>query len=127
MTSMCMAQVRISVSDLNGTKWRNKVSPRGHYGYNERREIWYGENRDYVSCLYYLTDRPIYSYKASSFDRSKVGKGTKGRYLVIYNETAGAVSCYSIEQFDKTKGIMTQKWITRDAVGEKSHTYVMIK
>ena len=83
MTSMCMAQVRISTSDLNGTKWRDKHTPRGYYVYTAEKEIWYDVRGIPHASPYYLTDHPIYSYEGSLFDHSKVGKGTKGCYMII--------------------------------------------
>ncbi|MGM9713997.1 MAG: hypothetical protein ACI3Y5_07785 [Prevotella sp.] len=128
MTSMCMAQVRISTSDLNGTKWRIKNSPQGHYVYTAKKQIWYDEDGDSHSYPYYLTDQPIYSYEGSLFDHSKVGKGTKGCYKVIYVDVSDVIFCYSIEQFDKEKGVMACKMVSKECFGSGTVIdYVLIK
>ena len=128
MTSMCMAQVRISTSDLNGTKWRDKHTPRGYDAYTAEKEIWYDEKGKSHPSPYYLTDQPIYSYEGSLFDHSKVGKGTKGCYMIIYDALANVIFCYSIEQFDREKGVMAIKMISKEYFGSGTVIdYVLIK
>ena len=128
MTSMCMAQVRISTSDLNGTKWRDKHTPRGYYVYTAEKEIWYDVRGIPHASPYYLTDHHIYSYEGSLFDHSKVGKGTKGCYMIIYYALANTIFCYSIEQFDREKGVMAIKMISKEYFGSGTVIdYVLIK
>ena len=127
MTSMCMAQVRISTSDLNGTKWRDKHTPRGYYVYTAEKEIWYDVRGIPHASPYYLTDHPIYSYEGSLFDHSKVGKGTKGCYMIILNTVTNVIYCFSIEQFDKEKGTMADKLISKDCIGAGTNHYILIK
>ncbi len=127
MTSMCMAQVRISTSDLNGTKWKIKSSSDGYYVYTAEKEIWYDDKGKPHSSPYYLSDQPIYSYEGSLFDHSKVGKGTKGCYMIILNTVTNVIYCFSIEQFDKEKGTMADKLISKDCIGAGTSHYILIK
>ena len=76
-----MAQVRISVSDIIGTKWKIKDSPTNRiYEYTSERELSCVADGTRIlhSKPYYLTDTPIKSPERSAFDYSKVGKGTTG-------------------------------------------------
>ena len=128
MTSMCMAQVRISTSDLNGTKWRDKHTPRGYDAYTAEKEIWYDEKGKSHPSPYYLTDTPVKSPERSAFDCSKVGKGTTGCYLVTMNEKMGTTYCYRIRYFDKEEGIMEMKLITDRIIGwHNVIVYTLIK
>ncbi|MGM9714004.1 MAG: hypothetical protein ACI3Y5_07820 [Prevotella sp.] len=127
MTSICMAQVRISTSDLNGTKWRIKSSSNGYYVYTAEKEIWYDEDGKSYSSPYYLTDQPICSYEGSLFDHSKVGKGTKGHYIVLYTTVSDIIFCYSIEQFDKERGVMACKMVSECFGSGTVIDYVLIK
>ena len=87
IASISMAQVTVSTSQLNGTKWRVKGSTSGSvYEYTLSQEIWRRKDGSFCTYPYYLTDTPITSYEYSAFDYSKVGKKTKGRYYVTVNE-----------------------------------------
>ena len=127
MTSMCMAQVRISTSDLNGTKWKIKSSSDGYYVYTAEKEIWYDDKGKPHSSPYYLSDQPIYSYEGSLFDHSKVGKGTTGCYIVAYNDNNHDIRCYIVLSFTKEK--MVTKMITDKILGSWNRVfhYVRIK
>ena len=98
------SQVLISTSDLKGTKWQHQ----GDYvkGSNSYLEFNEGEwiDHDSYGCLtyaYYLSD-----YIDTKFDWSKVGKNTKGRYLIQIYPKDGSIMCFSIQSFSKTNGEM---------------------
>ena len=92
--SISMAQVTVSTSQLNGTKWKIKGSASGSiYEFTTNQEIWRRKDGSFSTYPYYLTDTPITSYEYSAFDYSKVGKKTKGRYYVTVNEEIGRASC----------------------------------
>ena len=104
ISSSVMAQVTISTSQLNGTKWKIKGTSSGSvYEYSTSQRIWHRNDGSSFTYLYYLTDTPITSYEDSVFDYSKVGKQTSGRYIVILNPKQKVVYCVSIQSFDKTK------------------------
>ena len=130
LTSVGMAQVRISVSDLNGTTWRIKGSPSGDfYKYTSEQEIWYKQDGSIAfSYPYYLSDKPITSPKRSAFDYSKVGKRTKGCYLVSINEKMGTVYCVRIQYFDKSDGLLETTLVTDGIIGRSYDiTYLLVK
>ncbi|MGM9712828.1 MAG: hypothetical protein ACI3Y5_01745 [Prevotella sp.] len=115
LSNVGMAQVRVSVSDLIGTRWKVKDSSGKMYKtYTSERVLVFKDDvpRVVFSKPYYLTDRLVKSNERSAFDYSKVGKGTKGRYLVTINEKRGFTDCFLIRRFDKKKGIMEMKLIT---------------
>ena len=120
LSNVGMAQVRISVSDIIGTKWKIKDSPTNRtYEYTSERELSCVADGTRIlhSKPYYLTDTPVKSPERSAFDYSKVGKGTTGCYLVVKNEKAGTTYCHRIQYFDKEEGIMEMKLITDRIIG----------
>ena len=128
--SMSMAQVTVSTSQLNGTKWRVKGSTSGSvYEYTMSQEIWRRKDGSFSTYPYYLTDTPITSYEYSEFDYSKVGKNTKGRYFVTANEILKITYCASIQSFDKTKGVFVLKLVTKGLIGtgDGIASYEMVK
>ncbi len=79
IASSAVAQVTVSTSQLNGTKWKIKGTSSGSvYEYSTSQEIWHRKDGSSFTYLYYLTDTPITSYEDSVFDYSKVGKQTSG-------------------------------------------------
>ena len=130
IVSTSMAQVTVSTSQLNGTKWRIKGSTSGSvYEYSPNQEIWRRKDGTYGTYPYYLTNTPITSYEYSAFDYSKVGKNTKGKYIVIANDILKITYCASIQSFDKTKGFFVTKLVTKGliGVGDGISTYEMVK
>ena len=128
--SISMAQVTVSTSQLNGTKWRVKGSTSGSvYEYTMSQEIWRRKDGSFCTYPYYLTDTPITSYEYSAFDYSKVGKKTKGRYFVTANEILKITYCASIQSFDKTKGVFVLKLVTKGLIGtgDGISEYEMVK
>lgn len=130
IASTCVAQVTISTSQLNGTKWKIKGTSSGSvYEYSTSQRIWHRNDGSSFTYLYYLTDTPITSYEDSEFDYSKVGKQTSGRYIVTLNPKQKVVYCVSIQSFDKTKGMFITKLVTKGliGVGDGISTYEMVK
>ena len=102
----CNAQVSISSSMLVGTKWLhvNQVSEnkafKFHYAFTKRNMTSQREGRSRVlSYPYYLTDKIPQSY-----DKSKVGRPSKGCYLVKYNEKTERITYYTIKSFNGKTG-----------------------
>lgn len=130
IASSGIAQVTISTSQLNGTKWKIKGTSSGSvYEYSTSQRIWHRNDGSSFTYLYYLTDTPITSYEDSVFDYSKVGKQTSGRYIVTLNPKQKVVYCVSIQSFDKTKGMFITKLVTKGliGVGDGISTYEMVK
>ena len=131
LSNVGMAQVRISVSDLIGTKWKFQgMSDNDYMTYTSERVSFYNADGSqvYHSKPYYLTDTPIKSPERSAFDYSKVGKGTTGCYLVEINEKVGITYCRRIQYFDKEEGKMEMKLITDRIIGwHNVIVYTLIK
>ena len=130
ISSSVMAQVTVSTSQLNGTKWKIKGTSSGSvYEYSTSQKIWHRKDGSSFTYLYYLTDTPITSYEDSVFDYSKVGKQTSGRYIVTLNPKQKVVYCVSIQSFDKTKGMFITKLVTKGLIGVEDgiSTYEMVK
>ena len=130
IASISMAQVTVSTSQLNGTKWIIKGDTSGNvYEYTQSQEIWRHKDGSFSPSPYYLTDTPITSYEYSKFDYSKVGKNAKGRYIVLANDVLKITYCASIQSFDKTKGVFVTKLVTKGLIGPSDgiDTYEMVK
>ena len=130
IASISMAQVTVSTSQLNGTKWKIKGDTSGDIDeYTQSQEIWRRKDGSFGTYPYYLTDTPITSYEYSKFDYSKVGKNTKGRYIVSANEILKITYCASIQSFDKTKGVFVTKLVTEGLIGtgDGISDYEMVK
>ena len=130
IASSVMAQVTVSTSQLNGTKWKIKGTSSGSvYEYSTSQRIWHRNDGSSFTYHYYLTDTPITSCEYSAFDNSKVGKQTKGRYIVTLNPKQKVVYCVTIQSFDKKKGTFITKLVTKGliGVGDGISTYEMVK
>lgn len=130
IASSAVAQVTVSTSQLNGTKWKIKGTSSGSvYEYSTSQRIWHRNDGSSFTYIYYLTDTPITSYEDSVFDYSKVGKQTSGRYIVTLNPKQKVVYCVSIQSFDKTKGMFITKLVTKGliGVGDGISTYEIVK
>ena len=130
ISSSVMAQVIVSTSQLNGTRWKIKGNANGSFDqYTASQKIWHRKDGSSFTYLYYLTDTPITSYEDSVFDYSKVGKQTSGRYIVTLNPKQKVVYCVSIQSFDKTKGMFITKLVTKGliGVGDGISTYEIVK
>ena len=128
--SISMAQVTVSTSQLNGTKWKTKGSASGDFDeYTTKQIVWHRKDGTFSTYPYYITDTPITSYEYSKFDYSKVGKNAKGRYIVLANDVLKITYCASIQSFDKTKGVFVTKLVTTGLIGPSDgiDTYEMVK
>ena len=128
--SMSMAQVTVSTSQLNGTKWIIKGDTSGDFDeYTMSQRIWRRKDGSFSTYPYYITDTPITSYEYSKFDYSKVGKNAKGRYIVLANDVLKITYCSSIQSFDKTKGVFVTKLVTEGLIGtgDGISEYEMVK
>ena len=128
--SISMAQVTVSTSQLNGTKWKIKGSTSGSvYEYTQSQEIWRRKDGSFSTYPYYITDTPITSYEYSKFDYSKVGKNAKGRDIILANDVLKITYCDSIVAFDRTKGVYVTKLVTKGLIGtgDGMCTYEMVK
>lgn len=123
-------QVTVSTTQLNGTKWKLQGNTSGSiYEYTQSKNIWHHKDGSSFTYPYYLTDTPITSYEYSAFDHSKVGKKTKGGYMVTVNEKQKVVYCAAIRSFNKKKGIFVLKLVTEGLIGtgDGISTYEMVK
>lgn len=130
IASSAVAQVTVSTSQLNGTKWKIKGTSSGSvYEYSTSQRIWHRNDGSSFTYHYYLTDTPITSCEYSAFDNSKVGKQTKGRYIVTLNPKQKVVYCVTIQSFDKKKGTFITKLVTKGliGVGDGISTYEIVK
>ncbi len=97
----------ISTSDLNGTKWiietGYNTQSKDYYEFTEDTYIWHYEGGTHT-YPYYLS-KTI----AGFFDHSKVGTGTKGHYLIMYNDARGGKDYDDIIYFNKEAGVMIAK------------------
>ena len=60
IASISMAQVTVSTSQLNGTKWIIKGDTSGDIDeYTQSQEIWRRKDGSFSTYPYYLTDTPI--------------------------------------------------------------------
>lgn len=130
IASISMAQVTVSTTQLNGTKWIIKGDTSGDFDvYTMSQRVWHRKDGSFSTYPYYLTDTPITSYEYSKFDYSKVGKNTKGRYMVLANDILKITYCASIQSFDKTKGVFVLKLVTEGLIGtgDGISEYEMVK
>lgn len=119
------AQVTISSSDLEGTKWKVKDSNDGSYDeYTKDKEFWWCKDGTSCDYPYYLSDQFV---PIDQFDSTKVGKPTTGCYYVFRNDAVGFTMCCEIQKFDKEKGVMVLKVVTPDVIGGGTETYELIK
>ena len=88
-TVSCYSQVSVSLKDLSGTKW--KITETGNdffqtiteytNSYRKTTTTFKTSGREAsVQNKYYLSD-----YIPSSFEHSRVGKSTRGKYIISYN------------------------------------------
>ena len=107
--STVFSQVPVSSSMLVGTKWvdvsdfNSDFGYETYYSFSKSCMIW-TESRDRsfsFSYKYYLSDS-----KPTRYDKSKVGKVSRGSYLVQYNEKSDDLVFFTIKQFNKKTGHM---------------------
>lgn len=107
--SYCNAQVSISLSKLNGTKWT--INDEEKIG--EDTILYLNSFTQFSAYLplinkrakfqtpYYLTDSI-----PRTFDSSKVGQSQHGCYIVKYNDVMDVMTVFKIQEFDLQKGKM---------------------
>lgn len=131
------AQVVISTSDLDSTKWEHVASNnlwpdlklqsntsqeassrqtsqrKPYYEYTQDSKIWHKSDATTATFPYYLSNTI-----PTKFDHSKVGKSTKGCYYIEYNSKMDEFICYLILSFNKTEGTMVLKLEYEELVGD---------
>lgn len=107
--SYCNAQVSVSLSMLNGTKWTIDYEEK----IGEDTILYLNSFTQFSAYLplikkrakfqkpYYLTDSI-----PKTFDSSKVGKSQHGCYIVEYNDVVDVMTILQIKKFDLQKGKM---------------------
>ena len=129
--SYCNAQVSISLSMLNGTKWTIDYEEK----IGEDTILYLNSFTQFSAYLplikkrakfrtpYYLTDSI-----PRSFDSSKVGKSQHGCYIVKYNDKIDVMTIFQIQEFDLKKGKMVlYNPRTKDAFRDGTIKYRLIK
>ena len=95
----------ISTSDLEGTKWQLEITykerSKDYYEFTQDSYIWHYEGGTHT-FPYYLSNSI-----AGFFDHSKVGTGTKGKYLI--KDVMGTKDFSDIIYFNKEAGVMIAK------------------
>ena len=129
--SYCNAQVSISLSMLNGTKWtidyEEKVGTDTTLYLNSFTQfsayLPLIKKRAKFRTPYYLTDSI-----PRTFDSSKVGKSQHGCYIVKYNDKIDVMTIFQIQEFDLKKGKMVlYNPRTKDAFRDGTIKYRLIK
>lgn len=107
--SYCNAQVSVSLSMLNGTKWT--IDDEEKIG--EDTTLYLNSFTQFSAYLplinkrakfqtpYYLTDSI-----PKTFDSSKIGQSKHGCYIVKYNDVMDVMTILQIKEFDLQKGKM---------------------
>ena len=129
----CIAQVSVSTSQLNGTKWQmtNPVFDEEEVVVSFTASIMTDKDHypkdDYVSELkfkYYLSSSvPVV------FEQSLVGKESKGSFIVYYNHKQNKTSYYQIMTFTPDKLVLLVKG-TPNSIGggeDISFTYKRLR
>ena len=129
--SYCNAQVSISLSMLNGTKWTIDYEEK----IGEDTILYLNSFTQFSAYLplikkrakfrtpYYLTDNI-----PRTFDSSKVGKSQHGCYIVKYNDKIDVMTIFQIQEFDLKKGKMVlYNPRTKDAFRDGTIKYRLIK
>lgn len=115
------AQITISTSDLNGTKWQTARQydnqSKDYFEYTQRVKIWHGSDGSTFEYPYYLSKS-----KQTKFDYTKVDVITEGSYIIVLNPKRNIIYCYSIKHFNKTEGTM----VLKDMDDERTFTYIFI-
>ena len=111
--NMTKAQVTISTSDLNGTRWQlaedYEAQSKDYYEYTQGTSILHRSDSSSLTFPYYLSNTI-----PTKFDYSKVGVSTKGCYYVQADPRWGFFVYYSIKSFNKTTGDMVLKMESKE-------------
>ena len=121
---MANAQVTISTSDLKGTKWQldrdYDNNSKVFYEYTQEAKIRHYDDGSTYAYPYYLSNTI-----PTKFDYTKVGRSTKGCYYIEIIPLTGEISCFTIKNFNKTRGEMILKLEDKNYI-ESTNTYSFI-
>lgn len=113
IAAACNAQTSISINQLKGTKWQ-RTSP----AYNDKISTLIYSDSTYMNITNYLLIKELsestFKYYLSpsvppSFDFSKVGKPTSGKFLIVYNRKMDEMFYYQIISFSPQKMVLLRK------------------
>lgn len=130
ISSLCVAQVSVCISQLNGTKWQ-MIDP----VFEEEEVILsfspsFMIDRDNYPKDDYVFELKFKYYLSNSvpivFEDSLVGKESKGSFLVYYNHRQNKVSYYQIMTFTSDKLVLFVKG-TPNSVGGGEDVYFTYK
>lgn len=130
-TVSCYSQVSVSLKELSGTKWKivdtedELILHITEYtnSYTKTTTTFKTIGRESsVQNKYYLSD-----YIPSSFEHSRVGKSTRGKYMVLYNSVLNTFAYVVIKQFDSKRGMMVIHRPARSGVTPGDIPYQKIK
>lgn len=118
--------ITISTSDLDGIKFQPFVDyAKGsinYYEFNETQITWYFDNGSDCSLYKYYLSETI----PAKFDFSKVGKNTKGCFLIVYDTKKSKFTCYSISSFSPQSSFNVRP-VTKDSESSGTIDYRIIK
>ena len=121
-----IAQVKVSISELVGTKWQiSEVYERHesvYYEFTKEKFIWHCNDGTTVPYPFYLSNTI-----PEKFEYTKVGVSINGCYLnQEFDENR--FCCYAILSFDKSKGIMVLDHKNVKFIGpDDPVTFILIK
>ena len=130
-TVSCYSQVSVSLKELSGTKWKivdtedELILHITEYSNSYRKTTTTFKTigrKSSVQNKYYLSD-----YIPSSFEHSRVGKSTRGKYIISYNSVLNTFAYVVIKQFDSKRGMMVIHRPARSGVTPGDIPYQKIK
>jgi hypothetical protein len=121
-----IAQVKVSISELVGTKWQiSEVYERhesAYYEFTKKEFIWHRDDGTTWPSSFYLSNTI-----PEKFDSTKVGVSTSGCYFNKYINK-DHFTCYAILSFDKSKGEMVLELKNEKFIGpDDPITFILIK
>lgn len=121
-----IAQVKVSISELVGTKWQIAAVYERHessyYEFTKKEFIWHRDDGTTGPSPFYLSNTI-----PAKFDFSKVGVSTRGCYFNHYLDEKH-FTCYAILSFDKSKGKMVLDLKNEKFIGpDDPVTFILIK
>ena len=121
-----IAQVKVSISELVGTKWQIAAVYERHessyYEFTKKEFIWHRDDGTTGPSSFYLSNTI-----PEKFDSTKVGVSTSGCYFNKYINK-DHFTCYAILSFDKSKGEMVLELKNEKFIGpDDPVTFILIK
>lgn len=121
-----IAQVKVSISELVGTKWQISTVYERHesayYEFTKKEFIWHRDDGTTWPSSFYLSNTI-----PEKFDSTKVGVSTSGCYFNKYINK-DHFTCYAILSFDKSKGEMVLELKNEKFIGpDDPVTFILIK